>query len=203
MKLSRYEVKGFKTMKKIGLIVSGIAATLVLLVSILWISAYNGAVRKELEITNAEGNVHAALNGRYEKVGVFIDAIDHADATIQGYLTTITEARVAFATAIGASDIEAQSDSANTIDQTLLTLVSYMEDNPSSYQTVGLVSGYLAEISASTNFITTSIMTFNQKVTAYNTHIKTFPNNIFVGARTPYETYKLTNYNSPLPTFDD
>lgn len=188
-------------MKKMILIVSGVFATLVLIISILWISAYNGAQVKEAEISNARANVHAALQGRYEKVSVFIDAIESTNETIQGYIDSITDAREAFATAITLDDITSQNSNAETIDQTLFTLVSYMEDNPDTYQTVGLVSGYLAEISASTNFITTSIRTYNQKVTDYNVHIKTFPNIMFLGGRIAFQLYTVTNYNTPLPQF--
>ncbi|MDY0345990.1 MAG: LemA family protein [Bacilli bacterium] len=189
-------------MKKIILIVSGALAVLAIIVGGFWISAYNGAVVREAEVVEAQGNVHVSLEARYVKVDVLIDAIEDANATVLGYLETITDAREAFASAIENGNAAAADEAAELLDGTFVTLVAYMEDNPDSYNTVGLYSGFIAEFSASTNMVTTSIIVFNGTVTAYNTHIKTFPNIIFVGARTPYSPYELTNYNVSLPTFE-
>lgn len=189
-------------MKKVVLIVSGVTATLALVISILWIGAYNGAVRKEAQITESRGNVHATLSGRYEKVGVLIDAIESANTTVLGYLETITDAREAFADAIASSNQAAAAAAADTLDATFVTLVAFMEDNPDSYNTVGLYSGFMAEFSASTNLVTGAIIIYNAAVTDFNTHIKTFPNNIFVSGLSAYTPYELSYYNVTLPSFD-
>lgn len=188
-------------MKKIFLIVSGALAVLAIVIGSFWISAYNGAIVREAEVVEARGNVYATLEGRYEKVDALIDAIEDANATVLGYLETITDAREAFATAIENGNAAAADEASALIDGTFVTLVAYMEDNPDSYNTVGLYSGFAAEFTASTNMVTTSIIYYNSAVTDYNTHIATFPNVIFVGGRTPYAPYELTNYNSELPTF--
>lgn len=189
-------------MKKIILLVSGAVAVVALIISMMWISAYNGAVTREAEIVEKQGNVHAALSARYEKVGALIDAIEGANATVLGYLETIADARTAFANALAAGSQAAADAAADTIDATFITLLSYMEDNPDSYNTVNLYSGFAAEFSASTNLVTGSIILFNVAVTNYNTHVQTFPNNIFLGGRALYSPYELTNYNVPLPTFN-
>lgn len=189
-------------MKKIYYYVIGIVALLAVVVGGTWISASNGAVTKENAIIENMGNVHAKLSGRYEKITAFIDAVEGANATVQGYLDTIMTARAAFADAIAAGNNVGANETAETIDGTFVTLVSYMEDNPASYNTVNLYGGYMAEFAASTNMVTTAITTYNSAVTAYNNHIKTFPNVIFVGGRTTYDIWPLTNYNSTLPTFN-
>jgi len=188
-------------LKRIILIASAVFAVFAIVTAGFWIGAYNGAVTREAEVVEARGNVHTALQGRYDKVGTLIDAIESANATILGYLETITSARTAFATAIGNSNSAAADQAAQLVDGTFLTLVAYMEDNPDSYNTVSLYSGFMAEFSASTNLVTGTIMVYNEAVTAYNTHIQTFPNNIFVGRRAPYSSYELTNYSTSLPTF--
>lgn len=76
-----------------------------------------------------------------------------------------------------------------------------MEDNPDSYNTVNLYSGYMAEFSASTNAVTTAILKYNTSVTDYNNHIEKFPNNLLVGTRDKHVPYEVTNYNASLPTF--
>jgi len=190
------------TLKRIILIASAALTILAVITASFWISAYNGAVIREAEVVEARGNVHASLEARYDKVDVLIDAIEDANETVQGYLDTIAAARAAFAAAIENGNAAAADEAAALVDGTFVTLVAYMEDNPDSYNTVGLYSGFMAEFSASTNLVTGSIMVYNSAVTSYNTHIKTFPNNIFVGGRTPYTAYELTNYNVSLPTFE-
>lgn len=195
-------VKGKRTMKKIILIVSGALAVLAIVVGSFWVSAYNGAVVREAEVVEARGNVYAALEGRYVKVDILIDAIEDANATVTGYLTIIADAREAFASAIENGNASAADEATALVDGTFVTLVSYMEDNPDSYNTVGLYSGFMSEFTASTNAVTYSINIYNGNVTTYNTHIRTFPNVIFVGSRPVYTPYELTYYNVALPTFE-
>ncbi|MFA5542514.1 MAG: LemA family protein [Bacilli bacterium] len=189
-------------MKKVLMIGSTFVVVLLLIVGISWISAFNGEVSRNNDVVEYRGNVYAALSARYEKVGAFIDAIEGANATVTGYLTIISEARQAFANAIASGNIAAANEAISDIDGTFVTLLSYMEDNPESYNTVNLYSGFLGEFSASTNVVTTQIGEYNKKVNTYNTHIQRFPNNLFVGNKEKYESYNLENYNSPLPTFN-
>ncbi|HOF53153.1 MAG TPA: LemA family protein [Bacilli bacterium] len=188
-------------MRKIILIVSGALAILAIVIGGSWISAYNGAIVREAEVVEARGNVHAALEARYVKVDVLIGAIEDANATIEGYLTIIADAREAFAAAIENGNAAAADEAAALADGTFVTLVAYMEENPDSYNTVSLYSGFISEFNASTNVVTFMIIEYNGTVTDYNTHIKTFPNIIFVGGRAVYNSYELTNYNLELPTF--
>lgn len=189
-------------MKKSLMITTTIFIVLLLIISISWVSAYNGEVTKNNDVIENRGNVYAALSARYEKVGAFIDAIEGANVTVSGYLTIISDARQTFANAIASGDMTAADAAIEQIDGTFITLLSYMEDNPESYNTVSLYSGYMAEFSASTNMVTTTIGEYNKKVNTYNTHIQRFPNNIFVGSKDIYQSYNLENYNLTLPTFN-
>lgn len=189
-------------MKRIYYYIIGAIALVGVTVSASWIGAVNGEVRKNEDVVEATGNVHASLSGRYEKIGAFIDAIEDANATVLDYLQTIMAARTAFANAIAAGDSAEANDQAEIVDATFVTLVAYMEDNPGSYNTVNLYAGFMAEFAASTNVVTESIRTYNGKANVYNTHIKIFPNLIFLSGKTPYAIWALTNYTSELPTFN-
>lgn len=184
------------------IISGGIVTVLAIVVGAVWISAYNGAVSQEATVNEKRGNVHASLSARYDKVAVFIDAIEDANETIQGYLNTIVEAREAFANALTLNDNATADEAASAVDSTFTTLVAYMEDNPDSYNTVALYSGFLGEFSASTNAVRYDIGEFNEAARNYNIHIQTFPNNIFVGYREVISEYSLDNYNAVLPTFN-
>src|SRR5690554_4119345 len=187
--------------KKIYIILSVVMVLLVLLAS-FWISAYNGYVSKDADIDQKRGNVYATLSTRYDKMGAMIDAIESANTTVQGYLDTIMAARTAFAQALANNDLEALDASVTEINSTFFDLVSYVEDNPSSYNTTSLYANALAEFNASTNVVLTAILAYNTSVTKYNNHIKTFPNNIFVRSNSLFTTYEVDNYNQTLPSFN-
>lgn len=189
-------------MKRIHYYITGVVVLILVLVSSTWIGAVNGEVRKRNDVLESTGNVHAKLSGRYEKVGAFIDAIEDANANVLTFLETIEDARTAFANAISAKDIDTANSAATTLDLTFTNLLAYMEDNPESYSTVSLYSGYTAEFSASTNAVTYAITEYNKKVNAYNTHIEVFPNIIYVGNKTRLEVWNLSYYNASLPTFN-
>lgn len=188
-------------MKKLYILL-GSVVLLFGLFGVLWMSAYNGYVSKNNDVIEKRGNVYATLSARYEKVATLIDAIEGANATVLGYLDTIMDAREAFADAIASGNLSNINDTITELDSTFITLVSYMEDNPSSYNTVNLYAGFMSEFSASTNAVVYAITQYNTSVTSHNNHIQMFPNNLFVGSNGTYAAFELTNYNTPLPTFN-
>lgn len=157
---------------------------------------------KRNDVNEATGAVHAGLGNRFDTIITFIDAIESANATVQGYLTTITNAREAFADAISANNNALIQSEAATIDATFISLIALMEDNPSTYNTVTLYSGFMGEFSAKTNAVNYAIDEFNRKVNAYNTHIEIFPHVIFLSGKTSFATWPVANYNATLPTFN-
>lgn len=189
-------------MKRLHYYIIGAVALVAVTVSASWIGAVNGEVHKNAAVSEAVGNVHASLSGRYEKIGGFINAIEDANTTVQSYLDTIRDARTAFANALTAGNSATANEQAEIVDATFMTLVAYMEDNPNSYNTVNLYGGFMAEFAASTNTVTEEIRTYNSKVNAYNTHIRVFPNVIFLSQKTPYAVWVLTNYSAELPQFN-
>ena len=191
-------------MKKGFLIGISIFGVFLVVVGIMWVNAFNGAKTKANEIETLRGDVYASLSVRYEKMGTFIDAISDANSIVTGYLEVIRDARVAFAEAIGKANVDASEvdEISGTIDGTFITLLSYMEDNPASYNTVNLYQGFLSEFSAATNVVLNRILEYNRAVLAFNNHIETFPNLLFVGNETRKQTYAVDNYNTTLPTFN-
>lgn len=171
------------------------------IVSLTWMNAYNGEVRMNNEVEKKLGDVHASLGSRYDKVVVFVDAIQGANETVAGYLNIIKESRVAFANALNNDNLIAANESAEVLDSTFVTLLAYMEDNPASYNTVNLTAGFMSEFSASTNVVLNAIEEYNETVRDYNNHIQQFPNNVFLGNKTTHKSYAISNYNAEFPTF--
>jgi len=178
-----------------------IAVVVLVVLGGIWINAYNGEVTRNNAIEKQRSDVHATLGSRYDKVLAFIDAIEGANATVTGYLNIIKDARIAFAEAIDNGELMNADAESDTIDSTFVTLLAYMENNPDSYNTVSLYSGFMSEFSASTNAVLNAIETFNESVESYNNHIQKFPNNMFLGEKEPYTSYSIENYNTTLPTF--
>lgn len=192
-------------MTKQQFLILGISALIVVAltstVAGTWISAVNGEIQKEQTVYEAEGNVHVSLSGRYEKVDVFIDAINDANSAMQTIIDSITDARAAFAAAIASNNQAKASEAAENVDSLFVDLVVMMEDNPESYSTIGLYATFMAEFDASTNSVIHQVTVFNNKVRDYNTHIQIFPNFIFLNGKTPFEAWPVV-YSTTLPSFN-
>ncbi len=59
---------GDKKMRTKNVLLLSVAGMLLIIISIIWIVAYNGEVKKSNEIENMRDDVRAVLNVRYEKV---------------------------------------------------------------------------------------------------------------------------------------
>lgn len=55
-------------MRTKNVLLLSVAGMLLIIISIIWIVAYNGEVKKSNEIENMRDDVRAVLNVRYEKV---------------------------------------------------------------------------------------------------------------------------------------
>lgn len=193
---------GENNVKKLYIIL-GVIAIVIVVISSIWITAYNTYQSNDVEVSQKRGDVHATLSIRYDKMAAMIDTIQSANSTVQGYLDTIMDARAAFANALASNDLESIDESIQEINSTFINLVSYVEDNPSSYNTTALYANALAEFNASTNVVLTTILAYNDTVATYNKHIRMFPNNLFVGNNPQYDTYEVANFNKTLPSFND
>ncbi len=193
-------------MKKTNIIMLSTAFVLIVLATIIgvvWSTAYNGAETKFRQIKLRETEIYSAYSGRYEKVLQYIDAIESADQTILDQLTLITNARTAFANAMSNNDLDVAESASSTIESTFIDLVSYMEDNPSNWTTIGLTNNFMSEFAASTNNVTNRINAYNAAITEYNTFIVLFPNNLFTGGYTQNSDFYIApNFNTELPTFN-
>ncbi len=69
-------------MKKIIKFPIIIAVVILIVLGGIWINVYNGKVTRNNAIEKQRGDVHATLGLRYDKVLVFIDAIEGANATV-------------------------------------------------------------------------------------------------------------------------
>lgn len=188
--------------KKIILIVAVILTMFLVITGILWGTAYNKAIRNANLVKQEKTKIYTAYAGRYDKVFAFIDAIESANAQINTQIDSIMAARTAFASALAAGNLDGAEENSEILENTFISLVSYMEDNPSAWNTVGLTAGFMSEFAASTNAVTYAINTYNETVAKYNITISVFPNKIFLGGFPEINDYVMPEFNTELPTFN-
>lgn len=187
--------------KRIIIISLVLVLALFTLIGSLWISSYNKAVVASHDIKEHHTKIFVKYNARYEKVLMFINAIESANEQINTQITAITDARARFAAALDSNNYEDAEAETEIIESTFITLVSYMEDNKESWNTVGLTRDFMFEFAADTNAVGEAIIRYNTKIADYNKLISLFPNRIFLKGFAPNEDYEVPTLVESLPTF--
>lgn len=172
-------------MKKSLIITSAVVGLFVIVVGGFGIGVgvgYNKAVVLEESANTSLSDIGVAMQGRYEKMTALIDALTNLQAHVETQLGKITDARTAYTTALQNGDVEDIEDAEETLENEFIALQVIIEDNPDTYVATSAYLGYMNEISASTNMVTYARSEYNQAVRDFNTNLRTFPNNIFLGA---------------------
>lgn len=159
--------------------VSGLLVLLIVMFLGTWISTNNQASEYDELMYFRKTQIYVAIDNRYSKVLAYQATIQTADNQILTQLGLITQAREAFAEAIENQIPPDQLEEDFTaLESMFITLVSYMEDNPGNWTTVGITSAFLAEYNASTNAVSFAINQYNETVFLYNSFLRKFPNNM-------------------------
>lgn len=190
-------------MKTVLIVVGAVVTLFVVVTGVLWISAYNQAVTKTSFLEAEKIKIYTAYSARYEKVKVYIDAIDTQNSQMIAQMQLITDARARFADAMANSDIDAANSEITNIEAVLVNLAVIMEDNPGSWNTNALMSGYMAEFSADTNRLFNTITEYNTSVSEYNRIISTFPNKIFLKSFAKNNDLFVPAFETAVPTFNN
>ncbi len=132
-------------------VTSTILVILLIVIGSLWIKAYNGARKAKHIVSQEKTKIYTAYSGRYDKVIIYINAIEGANAQLNTQIEAIMAARTAFANALGRMNYDEAEEKTEIINSTFVNLYSYMEDNPSSYLTVDLTEDFMMELFAATN----------------------------------------------------
>lgn len=189
-------------MNKRSLIISGVLVLVVMLLVttlISWLTTYNGAQRRLRAIDFEETKIYSAFNNRLEKQENLLSYVNTADEQILNQLGLITSAREAFSEAFKNHDEQESFENFQTIETTFLGLLSYLEDNPNNWTSIGLTSKLIDEFNATTNALTYAIDNYNKSRYDYNLFIVLFPQKLFLN--------KFTENNrvfiQPAPSIDE
>ena len=164
-----------------------IIAAVVLIGIYSWVKGINNtAVTLGQTVEQSWGDVQTAYQRRNDLIGNLVNTVKGAADFEKGTLTAVIEARAkATQTTVDPTNItpeqlaafnKAQSGVSSSLSRLLVTVEQY-PDLKANQNFLKLQD----ELASTENQILTARTRFNEAVKPYNTHIKTFPNNLFAG----------------------
>jgi LemA protein len=156
----------------------GVAAIIAIIVGVLYstyFSGFNSAQSKDENVKKLGADVDAQLQRRY-------DLIPNLVASVKGYmqfeqetLTEITRLRSQWQTAQGTGEkVELSNQIEEALSKIILTYEAYPELKSDS-----VVTRLMDELAGTENRIAVARTYYNDGVRDFNTHLRTFPNNLF------------------------
>ncbi len=144
----------------------------------LWaVVAYNGLVRRRMQVRNAWSQIDVQLKRRY-------DLIPNLVNTAKGYLKHEREVLEnvirARQVAIDASGPRRQAQAENQLTQALRSLFAVAEAYPDLKANQTMAS-LMEELTSTENKVGFARQHYNDSVTGYNTALETFPTNLVAG----------------------
>lgn len=142
----------------------------------------NTAVTLNQNIEEAWGNVETSYQRRNDLIVNLVKTVQGAAEYEKGTLEAVVQARAnATKTVVDPTNITPeQLEKFNQNQSALSRLLVTVENYPSLQANQGFLN-LQAELTSTENQILTARTRFNEAVKPYNTHIKTFPNNLFAG----------------------
>ena len=146
----------------------------------------NTAVGYEQGINEAWGNVQTAYQRRNDLIGNLVNTVKGAADFEKSTLTAVIEARAkATAVTVDPTNITPEQLAAfNSAQSGVSSSLSRLLVSVERYPELKANANFLKlqdELASTENQILTARTRFNEQVKPYNTHIKTFPNNLFAG----------------------
>ncbi|HTM98184.1 MAG TPA: LemA family protein [Pedobacter sp.] len=170
-------------MKKI---VIGVIAVLVLILVIGGCNGYNSLVKMDVDVQTKWSNVETQYQRRADLIPNLVSTVKGAAKFEQGTLTAVIEARASASKItidpdkLNAENIEKYQAAQGQITQALGKLMVLTENYPELKATQQF-SDLSAQLEGTENRITVARKDFNESVQAYNTKVRSFPNNLTAG----------------------
>src|SRR5262245_42562135 len=141
----------------------------------MYFSGYNGAQTKDENVKKLGADINAQLQRRY-------DLIPNLVNTVKGYmqfeselLQNITRLRSDWQRA---TTVNEQVETSNQIEEALSKIIVTYENYPDLKSNQNLVR-LMDELAGTENRIAVARTYYNDGVRDFNTHLRTFPNNVF------------------------
>lgn len=174
--------------KYTGFIVLGIVLLFLLMIAGMTIGTYNTLVKNDEAVTAQWANVESSYQRRFDLIPNLVATVQGAADFEKSTLTTVVEARSAWANAKSTDDKMA---AAGNLEGALSRLLVVVESYPQLKATQGF-QDLQVQLEGTENRINVERNRYNEVVKAYNTKLRSFPTLIFAGMfgfdkKTPFE----------------
>ena len=150
----------------------------VAVIAVLALSMYNRFVTLRQRVRNAWSQIEVQLKRRYDLIPNLVNTVKGYASHEQETFAKVTQARAA---AMGAQDVNAQSQAENALTGTLRTLFAVAESYPELKADANFRQ-LQDELANTEGKITFARQFFNDTVMTYNTALEVFPAVLIAGA---------------------
>ena len=156
----------------------GLVIIIVIIFGILYsmyVSGYNAVQAKDESVKKLAADADTQLQRRYDLIPNLVSSVKGYMQFEQQTLERITQLRSQW---MAATDTSQRVNLSNQIEQALSKIILTYENYP-ELKSDRTVTRLMDEISGTENRISVARTYYNDGVRDYNTHLRTFPNNIF------------------------
>jgi LemA protein len=186
--------------KKIIIIGAAVAVIAIIIGSLYssYFSGFNAAQGKDENVKRLAANIDTQLQRRYDLIPNLVNSVRGYMQFEREVLEQVTELRTDWQRA---STVNERVELSNQIEEALSKIILTYEAYP-ELQADELVVRLMDELAGTENRIAVARTSYNDGVRDYNTHLRTFPNNMFnesgfLGAGPwglePYTPYEATS----------
>jgi LemA protein len=183
-------------------IIGGIAAVAIVAIIIgvlysMYFSGYNGAQSKDENVKRLSADVDAQLQRRYDLIPNLVESVKGYMQFESELLQNVTKLRTDWQRA---DTVNERVETSNQLESALSKIILVYESYP-DLKSDAQVTRLMDELAGTENRIAVARTYYNDGVRDYNTHLRTFPNNMFnedgfLGASAwglqPYPPYEAT-----------
>lgn len=179
-------------MKKVFMIIIGVIALIILVVTSTFTAKYNSLVELDEEVQLAQANVQEKMQRRAELIPDLVKVIKSHAKHEETVYTNIANARTALKNSFETGDPQKISDANNNLTNEIGTLINIVKE---SYPELNSDKDYIQvmdKIDGSINRISIARDSYNLAVSKYNKKIRKFPERIYANifGFEKYETFK-------------
>ena len=156
----------------------GVVLIIVIIVGILYsmyISGYNAVQAKDESVKKLAADVDTQLQRRYDLIPNLVSSVKGYMQFEQQTLERITQLRSQW---MAASDPSQRVNLSNQIEEALSKIILTYENYP-ELKSDRTVTRLMDEVAGTENRISVARTYYNDGVRDFNTHLRTFPNNLF------------------------
>jgi LemA protein len=166
-------------MKRFGWLVAiGVVLVVVLAAALGLAGSYNGLVKKSQAIDSQWAQVETQYQRRFDLIPNLVNSVKGEMKQEQAIFDAIAQARTQY---LNAPTTDDKAVAAGALDTSFNALILALTENYPTLRSSDAVIQLMDELASSENQISVERRRFNDDVRAYNTAIKSFPDNLIAG----------------------